>query len=389
MAPEQIKGQPLPSSDIYALGVILYRMLTSQLPYSSSGPSIYIDHLQAPIPRISTIRPDLSVALDQVIINALAKSPAERFKSADILLKSFQTAIIPPAPKPIATSTPKPADLKPPRVVEAEKRGANPPQQPIKKVNEPVADQKRQQPRAAPKQQQEQVGMQAEKVTPSPQKKTLAERRQAFIERIYPGISSSAGIWLLPLSFLTGLGSVLDTYAQYQLVIVVMAATALLGYLLAHRKTTSFFVFILILLFSGVMILLPSEKIFHVLPIAQQKEPGQTSIWLLGPRYFWVGRQVNAGLIIGSLPAFIMHFLFCVESSTTKLPFIDNLVVIAIFSAIVSVPTWLIVSVFATIFNWGFGFGDSWYIGLLYLLIGFIAAIGLADFIYVLFKRFE
>lgn len=107
MAPEQIKGQPQSSSDIYALGVILFRMLTSQFPYSGSGPSIFIDHLQSPIPRLSTIRPDLPVALDQVIVNALAKNPAERFKSSDILLKSFQTAIIPPAPKPIAPPSPR------------------------------------------------------------------------------------------------------------------------------------------------------------------------------------------------------------------------------------------------------------------------------------------
>jgi serine/threonine protein kinase len=379
MAPEQIQSKPQSSSDIYALGVILYRMLTNQFPYSSPGPSIYIEHLQSPIPHTTTIRPDLPVAIDQVIVNALAKNPDERFKSSGLLLKSFRAAITPPVPQPIiAAPSPKPANPKPPRVVEEKKIAAKAAQQPAKTGDVPVADQKVQQPKAIP--QQQQIEYQAEKVTPAPRKKTLAERRQAFIRRIYsyPSPYSTSGNWLLPLFFLLGLGSLSDLYAQYEFTLIVLGAVSLLGYPLAYRKTTSSFTFALMALFSSIMIFLLSEKVLHVFPIIQQPETTQN---------FRVGTQVIAGLIISSIPAFFWWVAGIDEPSTNS--FLFDLTTLVIGSIICSVLIWLIVAIPATVFNWGFGFGAGWYLGLLYQVIGTIATIGIADFIYVLFKRFE
>jgi serine/threonine protein kinase len=426
MAPEQSKGEPQSASDIYALGVILYRMLTGQLPYTGdSRLAIQDAHLQAPIPRISAIRSDLPAALDQVIITALAKNPAERFQNADSLLKSFQAAIV--------SSPPKLANRKPLPEAKPARDAPDPTNQPAGMVNEPAVGQNRQpsylqpkvslsQPRPGrefllPQREktpaekrrafQEQVERQSAypqlnqgpnrisgslqpKVSllqPRPsrefplplQKKTSAEKRQAFINRIYPSADSSAGIWLSPFFFLTGLGAIIDTYAQYQptlFTLIVMGAIALLSYYLVYRKTTSVLTFVLVSLFSGVMLFLLSEKV-HLFPIIQQPQPVQTFLWPLGVRDFWVMRQVNAGLIIGGILAFILCRFF------------KRSIGIVFFSLIPGVLVWLIVSILATIFNWGFGFGDGWYFGLLYQPIGVIAAIGLVDFLNILPRRFE
>ncbi len=84
MAPEQIRGdlnEIGPPCDIYALGVILYELLTGRLPFSGSGLGVAAQILtQAPLPP-STDRPDLHPALEAICLKAMAKTIGDRYAS--------------------------------------------------------------------------------------------------------------------------------------------------------------------------------------------------------------------------------------------------------------------------------------------------------------------
>jgi hypothetical protein len=83
MAPEQAAGEPVgPACDVYGLGVLLYELLTGQLPFKGEKLSELLARvLAAPPPPPSSYRPDLDPALEAICLKALAKSPAQRYAS--------------------------------------------------------------------------------------------------------------------------------------------------------------------------------------------------------------------------------------------------------------------------------------------------------------------
>jgi serine/threonine-protein kinase len=94
MAPEQIEGKPEAASDIYALGIILYQLLTGKVPFQGSSPlAILRKQATEPPPALRTSRPELPLALESVLGKALAKEPAARYQTAGALRSAFQSAI--------------------------------------------------------------------------------------------------------------------------------------------------------------------------------------------------------------------------------------------------------------------------------------------------------
>lgn len=93
--PEQARGLPATSaSDVYALACVLFECLAGQVPfYRQSEAAALFAHIVDPPPRLSELRPDLPVALDEVIVRGLAKDPAERPESPGALLREAQRAL--------------------------------------------------------------------------------------------------------------------------------------------------------------------------------------------------------------------------------------------------------------------------------------------------------
>ncbi len=85
LSPEQARGAPVDqTSDLYSVGVVLYEMLTGQVPFTGDTPlEIAMKHLSEVPKPPSELRPEVPHDLDSVVLRALAKDPSERYQSAE------------------------------------------------------------------------------------------------------------------------------------------------------------------------------------------------------------------------------------------------------------------------------------------------------------------
>ncbi len=96
MSPEQCAGeaQPGPASDLYSLGALGFFLVTGRSPFEGRAPmQMILAHLQETPPSARRIRPDIPVALDEVLLRCLAKQPADRFESARAFAQALATDV--------------------------------------------------------------------------------------------------------------------------------------------------------------------------------------------------------------------------------------------------------------------------------------------------------
>src|SRR5579883_347107 len=120
MAPEQIQGKPRPASDQYALAVVIYEWLSGDRPFHGSFSEVCAQHMFSPPPPIREKAPSVPLLIAQVIETALAKDPAQRFKSVRAFATALEQASRQELPDGISTvadiSLPHPPLIEPPAV---------------------------------------------------------------------------------------------------------------------------------------------------------------------------------------------------------------------------------------------------------------------------------
>lgn len=102
MAPERFYGQNSLSADLYAVGVLLYEMLTGERPFSGTPGELMTAHLNQSLVMPETVAPPLR----PILRKALAKLQAQRFQSAQSMLEALQAALEETPPSPQAATLP-------------------------------------------------------------------------------------------------------------------------------------------------------------------------------------------------------------------------------------------------------------------------------------------
>jgi serine/threonine protein kinase len=92
VSPEQAQGRPLDGrSDLYSLGITMYRMVTGDVPFKSPDWfELARMHVEDPPESPRTRRPELSKRLERIILRLLAKHPDDRYPSATALLEDLE-----------------------------------------------------------------------------------------------------------------------------------------------------------------------------------------------------------------------------------------------------------------------------------------------------------
>ena len=126
LSPEQAQGMDVTAvSDLYSIGVMLYEALTGRVPFEAdSAVAVAMKQVSQMPQRPSSINPQVSPALDAVVMRALEKDPGQRFQSADAFIAALDAALR--GPGQVGRAAPPPSPPLPPIVATPEEAEAEP-----------------------------------------------------------------------------------------------------------------------------------------------------------------------------------------------------------------------------------------------------------------------
>lgn len=91
MAPEQWQGKATPATDQYALGVVLYELITGQKPYTADTPAaVALMQMSEPLRSPRTLAPSIPEALEKLLYKAMARDPQDRYEDMHALRKALE-----------------------------------------------------------------------------------------------------------------------------------------------------------------------------------------------------------------------------------------------------------------------------------------------------------
>lgn len=95
LSPEQAKGgKATVKSDIYALGIVMFELLTGRLPFPGTSPvTVALKHLSEPMPFPKDFRPEVPQSLENIVIRAVAKNPDDRYENVTAFYNDLRTAL--------------------------------------------------------------------------------------------------------------------------------------------------------------------------------------------------------------------------------------------------------------------------------------------------------
>jgi len=141
MSPEQCQGKALgPPSDVYALGAILFEVLTGTVPYEADTPlSVMYMHVKDPIPSARALNSKLPAGIDKLFLRALAKQPKDRYPNAVVMIKALrEIAGLPDEPFSTPTKPPKKAGISLPSLPSFNRGGGGKKPETVAAVVDPV-----------------------------------------------------------------------------------------------------------------------------------------------------------------------------------------------------------------------------------------------------------
>ncbi|MDP4096816.1 Stk1 family PASTA domain-containing Ser/Thr kinase [Paenibacillus sp. P96] len=96
-SPEHAKGVTTgEKSDLYSLGIVLYQMLTAQLPFLGESPiSVALKHLQEEFEEPRKVNPLIPQSVENIILKSMRKNPQERYQSAEEMMQDLETCLLP------------------------------------------------------------------------------------------------------------------------------------------------------------------------------------------------------------------------------------------------------------------------------------------------------
>lgn len=97
LAPELAKGESAtPQSDIYALGICFFEMLTGDVPFKAdSAVQVALMHMRNEMPSVRSINPTVPQSVENIIIKATAKNPRQRYRSCNEMLDDLRVCLLP------------------------------------------------------------------------------------------------------------------------------------------------------------------------------------------------------------------------------------------------------------------------------------------------------
>ncbi len=115
MSPEQGKGEPGDArSDLYALGIVFYQLLTGRLPFDADTPlAIVLKHVNEPLPLPALLNPQIPETLQSALVKATQKDPADRYQTGHEFAKAIRQALRAPKAEQTVTLPPELIEDKP------------------------------------------------------------------------------------------------------------------------------------------------------------------------------------------------------------------------------------------------------------------------------------